>query len=191
MRWHRPCPASSDEATDHGFRSGSQSQLCGLLNLLPCGSLPIVTLRFESDMSHVMQDEASTPLQDDNPNTAPTREQRSGRLFASTMRIPGLGERPVTIRNLSPSGAGLRADKPPPIGTMIILALGHYGNVNARVRWVEGRLFGVTLAEEIDPESFNFAAKSWDDVSGGHAAHCVADRFRPETNTYRPGFRLR
>lgn len=162
-----------------------------LLNLLSSRSFPIATLCFESDMSHVMQDEASTPLQDDSPYTAPLREQRSGRLFASTMCIPGLGERPVTIRNLSPNGAGLRSDKPPPIGTMIILALGHYGNINARVRWVEGRLFGVILAEEIDPESFNFASKSWCDVSGGHAAHFVADRFRPETNTYRPGFRLR
>jgi PilZ domain len=138
-----------------------------------------------------MQDEAPTSLKEDHASRTPTREQRLGRLFASTMRIPGLGERPVTIRNLSPSGAGLRSDKPPPIGTMVILALGHYGDINARVRWVEGRLFGVTLAEEIDPESFNFASKSWGDVSGGHAAHFVADRFRPETNTYRPGFRLR
>ena len=191
MRWHRRCPASSGEASDNSFRSGRQSELCGLLNLLSCGSLLVATPRFESDTSHVMQDEAPTPLREENPYSAPPREQRSGRLFASAMRIPGLGERPVTIRNLSPSGAGLRADKPPPIGTMISLALGHYGNVNARVRWVEGRLFGVTLANEIDPESFNFASKSWGGVSNGHNGHCVADRFRPETSTYRPGFRRR
>lgn len=191
MRWHRRCPASSGDAHHSNFRYGTRCKLRASLNLSSGKSFPIVTLRFESDMSHVMQDEASTPLQDDDPNTAPSREQRSGRLFASTMRIPGLGERPVTIRNLSPSGAGLRADKPPPVGTLIILALGHYGNVNARVRWVEGRLFGVALAEEIDPDSFNFAAKSWGDASNGCAAHFVADRFRPETSTYRPGFRLR
>jgi PilZ domain len=138
-----------------------------------------------------MQDEALMPMQDDNPRTVAPREQRSGRLFTSTMRIPGLGERPVTIRNLSPSGAGLRSDKPPSIGSMIILTLGHYRAVNARVRWVEGPHFGVTLAKEIDPESFNFASKSWGEVSNGNNSHCVADRFRPETNTYRPGFRRR
>ncbi len=135
-------------------------------------------------------DDPSEPHDDAPCPTAP-REQRSGRLFASTISIPGFGDRPVTIRNLSPNGAGLRADSPPPVGTSIIVALGHYGNIDARVRWVEGRVFGVTLKQEIDPESFNFASKSWGDVSNSNAGHHVPDRFRPEATTYRPGFRRR
>lgn len=148
-------------------------------------------LRIESDVVIVMAEYDPTAPQDENPPVAPMREQRSGRLFASTMRIPGFGERPVTIRNLSPFGVGLRADMPPPVGTVIIVALGHYGNAEARVRWVEGRTFGIRLTNEIDPESFNFASKSWGGVTNGESEHSVADRFRPETNTYRPGFRRR
>ncbi|MEK6637444.1 MAG: PilZ domain-containing protein [Pseudomonadota bacterium] len=119
------------------------------------------------------------------------RELRSGRLFASTMRIPGLGEQTVAVRNLSPRGAGLRARIPPPVGILIMIKLGHYGEVEGRVRWVDGQLFGVALADPIDPDSFNFAAKKWDNLAESIGNCQVADRFRPETSTYRPGFRRR
>lgn len=119
------------------------------------------------------------------------RAPRSARLFATHMRISGQSDMAVTVRNVSRTGVGLRTDYPPAPGTVVTILLGQFGDVEGCVRWRDGRLFGVALTKEIEPESFNFAGKSWSKVAQIDGSGIVFDCFRPETSTYRPGFRVR
>lgn len=132
---------------------------------------------------------SSFPSAPDDDNAA--RAPRSARLFATQIRFADGAEMTVTVRNLSRTGVGLRTDYPPAPGTIVFIALGQHGDVEGCVRWCDGRLFGVSLTKEIEPESFNFSGKTWSKVAQIDGSGLVFDCFRPESSTYRPGFKTR
>lgn len=118
-----------------------------------------------------------------------TRDPRTTRLFVVEMTC-GQNQQKATVRNLSSSGAGLRASPTPRPGQRIALALGSYGTVGAKVCWVKDSTFGVLLDIIIDPEKFRFSETAWMPVlAPEHVAHAI-DSLRPATSNWRPGFKI-
>lgn len=125
----------------------------------------------------------------DNP---PTRAQRSGRFFAATITRAGKSPLKAAIRNISSTGMGGRADPPPLAGEKVTIVMGPLGEVTGLVRWVNGKQFGIQLDTPIDPARFDFSSRSWTDIALAHDGQDdVADRFKPVTSTWRPGFKPR
>lgn len=127
----------------------------------------------------------------DLPDGQPGREVRSSRFFAATLKVPDRPEQQIAVRNVSPHGLGARAETPPAMGAIVIVNLAGVGDVEGEVRWVTGNRFGVKLDGSIDTSKFNFSGRSWEDVTPRSDSDGVADRFKPESSTWRPGFRTR
>ncbi|MBB5686842.1 PilZ domain-containing protein [Sphingobium boeckii] len=107
------------------------------------------------------------------------------------MEMPGLPPQQIAVRNVSPHGLGARAEVPPPLGMIVKINLSGVGDVEGEVRWVTGNRFGVKLDGSIDTSKFNFSGRSWEEVTPRYDPGDVADRFKPMSSTWRPGFRTR
>ena len=128
----------------------------------------------------------------DLPDGQAGRESRSSRFFAATMEAPGLPPQQIAVRNVSPHGLGARAELVPEMGAMVTINLAGVGDVVGDVRWVTGNRFGVKLDGTIEPSKFNFSGRSWEEVAPRFAATVeVADAYKPQASTWRPGFRTR
>jgi hypothetical protein len=104
------------------------------------------------------------------------------------MRTDCRDAQPVTVRNVSSHGVGLKANPPPPVGARVSVRLRDYGYVGGTVRWSEHGSFGVLLDTVIDLERFQFSSEAWSNVVPKADPNHVIDYFKPETSTWRPGF---
>lgn len=79
------------------------------------------------------------------------REARRPGLLRARMAGPETPERDIVIRNVSQFGIGAVCDDvPPPLGQAITLFMPHGEAIAGEVRWVEGRKFGLKLAQPLD-----------------------------------------
>lgn len=113
----------------------------------------------------------------------PARAPRSGRLFSAELLSARGGARAMFVRNLSGTGVGGRSENPPLKGERVEILLPLIGSVQGRVAWSHGAKFGVAFDAPIDPAQMLLPPPPPPKPSQ------VPARFRPETTTYRPGFR--
>lgn len=117
---------------------------------------------------------------------------RSSRMFIAALRDAGGASLKVTVRNLSPRGIGARASEAvPQQGETVFIELGPFGEVEGVVRWVSGKLFGIALAQPIDPQRFDFSGKDWSVANKQFDANHVYTQFRPVADVKRPPLKPR
>lgn len=129
--------------------------------------------------------------QGDENEAPPGREFRTGRFFAAMIIRPGKAPLKAAIRNVSAHGMGGRADPAPLAGETVTISMGPLGEVTGHVRWSVGKQFGIQLDRAIDLEKFDFSGRSWAESRLPDDPQDEAERFRPATSTWRPGFRTR
>ncbi len=96
----------------------------------------------------------------------------------------------VLVRNLSRQGLAVKCPAVPlRAGEIITIDLPPIGRVQGTVRWVRNDIAGIRLDQEIDPGQLHFGNR--ETIDAKPEPFRVYDRFDPERNTYRPGFRRR
>jgi hypothetical protein len=113
-----------------------------------------------------------------------SRDPRTARLLTAQLMSPRLGTAKVVVRNISASGLGGKCDQVLYKGEEVAVLLANVGAVDATVVWVKGGAFGLHFDERIDP-AMALAAPTERVVQ----PYEVPAYFRPETSTYRPGFK--
>lgn len=114
------------------------------------------------------------------------REPRTSRLLTTPMMSERFGTARIVVKNISATGLGGKSDEPLFKGEDVAVLLNNVGAVDAKVVWARNGAFGLRFAERIDP-ALALAAPTERPVK----AYEVPSYFRPETSTYRPGFRRR
>lgn len=124
----------------------------------------------------------------DKPTTLSAEEQprdpRTSRLLTAQIMSPRLGSAKIVVRNISASGLGAKCDVLLYKGEEVAVLLANVGAIDATVVWVKDRVFGLHFDERIDP-ALALAPPSERVVQ----PYEVPSYFRPETSTYRPGFK--
>lgn len=121
------------------------------------------------------------------------QEERSSRIFLVSLRH---GDDPtetrVMVRNVSRSGLGARASGWTPVtGETVHIDLGSSGEVEGVVRWVKGNLFGVALAQSIEPGNFDFSGKGRSVANKQSDVNQNYTRLRPVSDFRRPPLKTR
>lgn len=123
----------------------------------------------------------------------PEREARMRRLMKVTVFHERFGRADAVIRDISTGGLGGRCTSDLFPGDVIEIDRPDLGRFEAEVRWVRNGQFGAQLTADlrIDTkviENLAFNGSNWDrDVIRPLENH-VFTRFKPMTNSYRPGF---
>ena len=113
-----------------------------------------------------------------------SRDPRTARLLTAQLMSPRLGTAKIVVRNISASGLGGKCDQILYKGEEVAVLLANVGAIDATVVWVKGGAFGLHFDERIDP-ALALAPPTERVVK----AYEVPAYFRPETSTYRPGFK--
>ena len=126
-----------------------------------------------------------------------SRDPRTARLLTAQLMSPRLGTAKIVVRIaliiggvltlgalMSASGLGGKCDQVLYKGEEVAVLLANVGAVDATVVWVKGGAFGLHFDERIDP-ALALAAPTERAVQ----PYEVPAYFRPETSTYRPGFK--
>lgn len=113
-----------------------------------------------------------------------SRDPRTARLLTAQLMSPRLGTAKIVVRNISASGLGGKCDQVLYKGEEVAVLLANVGAIDATVVWVKGGAFGLHFDERIDP-ALALAAPTERAVQ----PYEVPAYFRPETSTYRPGFK--
>ena len=113
-----------------------------------------------------------------------SRDPRTARLLTAQLMSPRLGTAKIVVRNISASGLGGKCDQILYKGEEVAVLLANVGAIDARVVWVKDRAFGLHFDERIDP-ALALAPPTERVVQ----PYEVPTYFRPETSTYRPGFK--
>lgn len=83
--------------------------------------------------------------------TSNRKKPRARVLLSATIKGSG-APLEARLRDLSEHGARLESKTPPPAGAQILFTRGGT-EVDARVAWVEGKLFGIEFADAVDPRA--------------------------------------
>lgn len=112
------------------------------------------------------------------------REPRTSRLLTAQIMSPRFGAARIVVRNISASGLGGKSEQLLFKGEEVAVLLNNIGAVDAKVVWSRNGAFGLQFGERIDP-ALALAAPTEKAVK----PYEVPSFFRPETSTYRPGFK--
>lgn len=112
------------------------------------------------------------------------RDPRTARLLTAQLMSPRLGIAKIVVRNISASGLGGKCDQILYRGEEVAVLLANVGAVDATVVWVKDGAFGLHFDERIDP-ALALAPPKERVVQ----PYEVPAYFRPDSSTYRPGFK--
>lgn len=118
--------------------------------------------------------------------TRQAREPRTSRLITAQIMSERFGTARIVVKNISATGLGGKSDELLFKGEDVAIMLNNIGAIDAKVVWARNGAFGLQFADRIDP-ALALAAPTERPVK----PYEVPSYFRPNTSTYRPGFKRR